>query len=157
MAKGFKKRKNPEKQGRLTARDVVQKVNLPPQTKIVTGAVDGVKMADVIREFGEPLLNMAQSAEDWRNLLELCIVAWNTALLPETEQRERLATLVRMTYTENQQEIFNVLCEMTARKNQLYAANRRYILNYEISGSGPSAQLGIASTLPETPREANEG
>ena len=51
-----------------------------------TGVTGGIKMSEVIENFIEPYMDLANTEENLRKLLTLAGLAWNTALFPKEER-----------------------------------------------------------------------
>jgi hypothetical protein len=111
------------------------------------------KMSKVIVDFAEPLLDQVEDDRAARITLGMAIVAWNAALLPDTEREEVMAPFLRNLEGEagsllakEADQVFHMLLE---RKRALFADNARAILGYEIVEGGEGLRLNVASTLAE--------
>jgi hypothetical protein len=118
---------------------------------IVKNPKGEVKMSDVLEEFVEPYLPEASGLNQRKMLFEMAIIAWNLALMPESQRQSALEDLInqaiRKKNPRDQQDMRNLLDEMVTRKLQLFSANQRYILDYQLEDIGDQFHLSVASTL----------
>jgi hypothetical protein len=134
-------------------------------------------MSGTILDFIEPYRQFAPDEESFGKLVALGIVAWNVALLPESERTEALDEFARAALREqgrsrvgrlvrwvvnrlsfglvrlNRSEAADLQTfkanahEMIERKERAFGHNRRFILDYTVSGTGDEAKLFVVSTL----------
>jgi len=106
---------------------------------LCTGA--GQKMSQVLEEFAQPLLRVADSPEDTKRALLLAMAAWNYSLLDDPAEPDALhSTLLADPPTR---EVFDFLL---ARKQELYPDNRRIILDFQLIPNGTELQFNVIST-----------
>src|SRR3954471_12797318 len=60
---------------------------IPPGSKVVYEPAGREKMSEVLEEFIEPYSDLADTDEAFEKLLNLGVLAWNAALLPEDERQ----------------------------------------------------------------------
>ena len=60
---------------------------IPPGTRVVYEPEGQEKMSAVLEDFVEPYRDMAETYDEFHNLLDLAMLAWNAALLPEDKRR----------------------------------------------------------------------
>jgi len=90
-----KKQRQREKNGvfRDFERNLISK-GLPRGTKVGVQSTGRVKMSEVLLDFIEPYTEEAQSEDEFRSLITMGLVAWNTALLPEESHEQTLDRLI---------------------------------------------------------------
>ena len=121
--------------------------------KIVISPPGEAKMSDVLTDFVAPYRTEVDTEVAYQRLLELAIMAWNTALLPEPEQLEMIDRMLVEGFPkvnkELKQEFKNILEQFIARKNQYFSENKRLIIDFELKDPGKDYHLSVASTLSE--------
>jgi len=110
----------------------------------------GEKMSEVLEEFIEPYIESATTPEAYHKLIALAIIAWNAALLEETE-RQNLITqsteaILAKAGEEWKKDLQDILAMFIERKQRYFANNRRYILNYHLSETEKGYHLAVIST-----------
>lgn len=112
-----------------------------------------IKMSEVILEFAQPVLERAETDEQWKKGLCIAIVAWNAALLKEAEREEMidaflsgLSPAVQKT-VDGDEALKTILLALIARKAEYFPDENRFIVSYEVSGAEPNLHLAVASTL----------
>ena len=152
-AKTSQKEKN-KKQKSPTLQRFVKKVTSSddlPFTKFIVEPRGHEKMSEVILDFAEPLLDECENEETAKVAVAMAILVWNASLLPEEDQnREILKMCSDIAGSDDAKQIAQLMDYanyLLERKNRNYAENRRYIVKYEISGSGKNRRLDVASTL----------
>lgn len=122
---------------------------------IVKNPKGHAKMSDVLERFVEPYEDDEMTLNHRRNLLGLAVIAWNLALLPQSERKGMMKKLMREVLRGEdpllQREARSIIEDMVARKDQLFADNQRYIVSYELQDLGTEFHLTVASTLPGQP------
>ena len=118
--------------------------------KIIThrGAVDGVKMSEVLEDFVAPYMHVTTNMESVKRLYLTGIVAWNLALLPKPERRKELDKLVAALKLDKQSasDMRAIVTDLIERKDKLFAQHRRNILDIEITDTGKSYHLSVVSS-----------
>ena len=126
-------------QGPLRGREIV----IEPQGQ--------VKMSDVLERFVDPYLEFAETAEDHRKLFTLAVLAWIAAFLPPSEQEKMidnvLSAAVPVHGGELRAGLNEIVRALIARKQALFSAYTRKIINFELTETGSGFHLTVASTL----------
>ena len=121
--------------------------------KIVISPPKAAKMSDVLTDFVAPYRTEVDTEVAYQRLLELAIMAWNTALLPEPEQPEMIDRMLAEGFAkvnkELKQEFKDILEQFIVRKNQYFSENKRLIIDFELKDTGKDYHLSVASTLNE--------
>ena len=121
--------------------------------KIVISPPGEAKMSDVLTDFVAPYRIEVDSEVAYQRLLELAIMAWNTALLPEPEQPEMIDRMLAEGFAkvnkELKQEFKDILEQFIVRKNQYFSENKRLIIDFELKDTRKDYHLSVASTLNE--------
>ncbi len=124
---------------------------------IVKNPKGHVKMSDVLETFIEPYEEEELTLNQRQNLLGIVVIAWNLALLPKDKRKAALKEIIRELLKGEdpwfQRETREMIDEMVARKDQFFADNQRYIVNYQLQDLGTEFHLTVASTLPNEPAE----
>jgi hypothetical protein len=145
------------------------------------------KMSEVLLQFIEPYRELAQDDAALKKLIALGVVAWNTALLPESERgaaldefgtglfvgrwarlRRKLGGLVRRWIGAGRatgddvqapllSEFKEIVHEMIGRKIECFAHNRRCIVSCEVNTGEEGVHLVVVSTLHEMDAERCRG
>ena len=146
-------KKDPRKRDQLPKRLFKRERGLaiPPGSRVVYEPVGPEKMSVVLENFIEPYRELADTEDGFRNLLDLGMLAWNAALLPEGERRAMIdkilaAGLSRASEADRAQarELIEALVR---RKEEHFAANRRVIVSINVTDRGDDYYLSVASTL----------
>lgn len=117
---------------------------------IVMNPQGELKMSEVLEAFAEPYLEFATSHSQREKIFSIAIIAWNAAIMPEQERQ----LIIDQTMTEGlkgdlqaQKDTKDIIDEMIVRKQQLFADNQRYIIDFQLQDSGKQFHLSVASTL----------
>jgi hypothetical protein len=125
--------------------------------KFVNTAPGQVKMSEVLEDFVEPYLHEAPSFGDKERLFSIAVMAWNIAIMPESEQQPFIDQMIEETLgtTDDrlQKDTRAVLAEMMVRKKTKFADNCRMIAEFQLQDMGQSFHLSVASL----PAKATEG
>ena len=123
--------------------------NMPIEPK---GAI---KMSEVLQQFVEPYLDTVHNLKQCKALLSLAAIAWNAAVMPESEQKTILDTFLEQQLSsqdaETQQEVTQMITELITRKNQHFSHIKRLIMDFDVKQSGQRYDISVASTLVKTP------
>jgi hypothetical protein len=129
------------------------------------------KMSAVLLDLIDPYKEAADTPAAMENLVIAGMTAWNAALLPENERDsvitelsdaltsggsplKRLRSKIRTAIFGKPKEIVGfkqLVYELVERKLKYHAANRRFILDYELTQTEEDIHLFVMSTL--TPLE----
>ena len=108
-------------------------------------------MSEVILDFAEPLLDECDNEQTERIAIGLAIFVWNVSLLPEKDQEREIMKICSTLPGSEDAKVFAMYMDhansLLERKKNRFSENHRSILKYEISGSGNSRRLDVASTL----------
>lgn len=111
-------------------------------------------MSEVLTDFIAPYRQEADTKEAYRKLLTLAIMAWNTALLEESEQQEIVDKMVAEGLGEANEELKqglkDIVHQLIARKKQYFPENKRLIIDFDLKDTGTDYHLSVASSLSET-------
>ncbi|MBI4785014.1 MAG: hypothetical protein HY785_27480 [Oscillatoriophycideae cyanobacterium NC_groundwater_1537_Pr4_S-0.65um_50_18] len=112
------------------------------------------KMSEVLQAFVEPHLEFAHNLEQRRKMFSIALLAWNLALLPEEEQQKQMQEIIDQMCLgkdrQAQQDIREVLEELTNRKRRSFADYRRYIIDFELQETAQDFHLSVISS--QTPK-----
>lgn len=108
------------------------------------------KMSAVIIEFMAPYAEVATSLAKYKQLVELAVVAWNTALMPKKEREillnERMKNAFRPYDEDRYKEFRSIVMDLIRRKQRYFAENKRLIISFRVSETKDQFHLAIAST-----------
>jgi hypothetical protein len=80
----------------------------------------------------------------------LAIIAWNAALLEETERQSLITqsteAILATAGEKWKKDLQDIVAMFIERKQRYFANNRRYILNYHLSETKPGYHLAVIST-----------
>ena len=145
--KNKRKKKSPQKR----FFDKVKNSNDLPVLHVVVEPEGQAKMSEVILEFAEPLLDQCKGEKSEQTATALAIMIWNLSLLPEKDQDREIEKMCSKLFGSNDAKDYAILVDyatfLMERKKKYYSDNKRAIINYQISGSGKSRRLDVASTL----------
>jgi hypothetical protein len=124
---------------------------IPPGSKVVYEPAGREKMSEVLEDFVEPYRDLADTEDAFRKLLNLAVLAWNAALLPEGQRRamieETLEAGLSRASAADRAQARAFLKTLVRRKDEHFAANRRAIISFELTDTGDGYHLTVASTL----------
>jgi len=111
-----------------------------------------IKMSEVLENFVEPYLAEARGPEQQQMLFKMAVIAWNSAIMPETERQSALNNLLKMMKVKksDRQEVEGLLDELVVRKLELFPDNHRYIVDFQLDDAGDQFHLSVASTSTPT-------
>jgi hypothetical protein len=149
------KQKQQDKENQTNLKQLAQKVKQgefgESISHIVMEPSGAEKMSEVLEDFVEPYMDSVDSIEAHRNLLQLAVLAWNTSLLPQAEQRKTVdSTLTKNLFGEDiqmEKEIKQIVYEMIERKQNYFPQIKRFIADFTLKGTGKRVHLSVASTL----------
>jgi hypothetical protein len=119
-------------------------------TDVVINPQGEIKMSDVLEAFAEPYLEFATNHNQREKLFSVAIIAWNAAIMPEQDRQLIIEKTLEQGLkgdAQSQQDARDIIDEMISRKQQLFADNQRYILDFQLQDSGKQFHLSVASTL----------
>ena len=113
---------------------------IPPGSRVVYEAAGREKMSEVLEDFVEPYRELADTQDALRKLLNLGMLAWNAALLPEDQRQaiidEILAAGLSRASEAERAQARELVEALVRRKEELFAANRRAIVSFELTHRG---------------------
>jgi hypothetical protein len=132
-----------------------QKVKQGPLSEKFAGMVMNpqgeVKMFEVLEELVEPYLDFTRNFSQREKLFSLALVAWNIALMPENERQQMIDQVIEQGMGGNdplaRQDAREIIDGLIARKQKLFADNKRYIIDFQLQDMGQTFHLSVASTL----------
>ena len=107
-------------------------------------------MSEVLMAFVEPYIESASTEENYRKLLMLAIVAWNTALLPKEDQQDIVDKAVEAIPAISwamRVYMRAFMSELIERKKTHFSEYTRMIIDFELTDLGEGYHLSVASTL----------
>jgi hypothetical protein len=117
--------------------------------KFVNSAPGQVKMSEVLEDFVEPYLHEAPSFGDKERLFGIAVIAWNIAIMPESEQQpfidQMIEEMLGNTDARLQRDTKALLAEMMVRKKTKFADNCRMIAEFQLQDMGKAFHLSVAS------------
>lgn len=108
--------------------------NIDLESPMVENPDEGLEvMSNVIWEFAKPLLETCGDEASERKAISLAIFIWNTALLPEEEQKETLETYMSRCRdalpSEELESLSKLIAKLMEDKQTRFADNRKRITN----------------------------
>jgi hypothetical protein len=145
------KQKQAERTQQSALEKLQQKVQQGPLSERLSGIVASpqgeIKMSEVLEKFVDPYLDFAQNRSQREKLFSIAVIAWNLALMPENERQQ----IIEQGTTGNdplaRQDTREFIDELIARKQTLFAENKRYIVEFQLQDTGKTLHLSVASTL----------
>ena len=110
------------------------------------------KMSEVVIDFIEPYADYAETYEAYQKLVMIAIIAWNTTLLPEKEQKPMVKKMIKglPLSRSDARDTKGVMKELMERKKKHFAEHTRTILDYQVTETRHGYHLSVASTLDES-------
>ena len=110
------------------------------------------KMSEVIIDFIEPYVEYAETYEAYQKLVMVAIVAWNTTLLPEKEQKPMVKKMLKSLSLPRSvlRDMKGIMEELIERKNEHFAEHTRVTMDYQVTETRHGYHLSVASTLDES-------
>lgn len=133
---------------------VQQKVQEGALGETVKGVVRNpkgqVKMSKVLEKFIDPYLDDTKTFEERDTLVNLAVIAWNLALMPEVDRQKEMDNLFKKASNFEdvlaQKEAKGLIEEMIDRKLEYFANIQRFIVDFEIKETGSRLNLVVVST-----------
>jgi len=119
--------------------------SLPGERLRVVKRRTGRKVSEMLAELAEPWLDEARNDDQRRTIIGMAVLAWNMAVLPESERWEGMSPEFGEMLGEPGK---TVLKGMIARKLALYPEETRAVLDYEITGDGGHMRVDVVCPLP---------
>jgi hypothetical protein len=117
--------------------------------RVVFSPAGAAKMSEVLEEFVEPYVEFADNRSQRQQLLEVAVLAWNLALMPEAERQTMLEEAIDQVTDDAmaRQNMQAILDELIGRKLAYFADIRRLIVDFELKDTGREYQLSVASLM----------
>ncbi|MCU0567438.1 MAG: hypothetical protein MUF49_12665 [Oculatellaceae cyanobacterium Prado106] len=143
---------------------LAKKMRKNPHANNVAGIVANpkgqVKMSAVLEQFAEPYVEPLQEFSEVKGMYRLAIVAWNAALLPESDRPSLLDPVMEIATKgmnhKAKQELKTMVDDMMARKLELFDENKRHIIDFQIKDYGTEYYITVAATLPKSFQPSSE-
>ena len=151
MAKKRKKRKRrkqpPKKYAQIVSK--MKKKGTFDVQKVLYEPKGEVKMSAIVLDFVEPYAKHTKTPEAYQTLIRIAMIAWNVALLPETEHEAMIDIPITNQHLSraDRKEIRNLLEGLIERKNKHFADYNRAIMDYQLAETKDGITLSIASSL----------
>ncbi len=124
---------------------------IPGGSRIVSAPAGQEKMSEVLEAFVAPYREATDTEDAFRNLLNLGMLAWNAALLPEDKRRGMLDEVLAAGFPrasgEDRARARELVEDLIRRKERHFADNRRAIVSFNLTNLGHEYRLFVASTL----------
>jgi hypothetical protein len=105
-----------------------------------------VKMSEVLWEFLEPYADHWENEDQLRKLLNVGIIAWNSALFSGKERAEVIDDMLRRVPPGARQDMRDLIMPLIQRKDAHFSGNRRMIVDYQLTMQPSGPYLVVAST-----------
>lgn len=129
----------------------LQASGLFKEREIVTQPSEGAKLSAVLLDFIEPYKKAARTTEAYRKLITLAVVAWNAALLTGAERQELIDITIKAIVTsageEWRKDAENIIAMLMRRKEQHFADDKRFIVDYRVTETEREYHLAVASVV----------
>ncbi|MBN2354470.1 hypothetical protein JXO59_00070 [candidate division KSB1 bacterium] len=109
-------------------------------------------LAKLIIEYAAPMLEHCTTFETRQDAISYAILCWNLSLEDEAERKIIEEQIASQYPVEKKEEILRLIDFLIKRKDALYADNRFYVIDYEITRRGENLKLEVSSKyLPRNP------
>jgi hypothetical protein len=152
------KRRKTSQPTRLNEQQAMRK--LSEKTAKITGMEDlkfvanpegEVKMSEVLEEFVEPYYLDDMTYEEAHKLFTIGVIAWNMSFFDEAD-REKEVRKFAGGFHDMTDGILSIIGPMIDRKVQYFGQYDRIILNFQLTDTGETFHLSVASSLPQKGR-----
>jgi hypothetical protein len=103
------------------------------------------KLSEQILEYAGPLLDAATNVEAQKRGVQLAIIGWNAAMLPEAKVKELVRPLADGD-PRLERELLGLFLMMMARKHEYFEYDRRVVVDFSLSDTPDGFHLQVAST-----------
>lgn len=155
-SKGKAKKDKRRKKQKRKYRKLEQRLResgLLEEKKLLYEPRDQVKMSQVIIDFIEPYLDSVDTYREHDNLVAFAVLIWNTALLPQNEQKAMIREILGIFSRTDAKELKPIIEEMIERKKKYFSDNRRFIVEYDLAESKDGFRLSVVSTSKNSPTD----
>jgi hypothetical protein len=102
-------------------------------------------LAHVIIEFAKPMLQYCDSYASREEAISYAILAWNLSLEKPAEQERLRLEVESQVPGENREQIHALFDFLLSRKQEFYADNRFYILEYTLNRKGDGMRIEMST------------
>jgi hypothetical protein len=102
-------------------------------------------LSEQILEYAGPLLDAAENLEAQKRAVQLAIICWNAAMLPEAKVQELVRPLADGD-PRLERELLGLFSMMRARRHEYFEDDRRVVVNSLLSDTPDGFHLQVAST-----------
>lgn len=110
----------------------------------------GIKISEAILKLSEPLREQYRELHRVQVIITLTIIAWNMALLPETERKKSQSLLIiklsKIAQGDNSTVLLDLVHDLIKQKNKYYPEIKEYIIDYNLSVSNQNMSLTVSAT-----------
>lgn len=128
-----------------TLRSKLADLGVAEDAEILDHSGESEKMSEVLLAFASPLLNQIRTKKDFDAALDLAILSWNMTLVSDTLRQASFDKIIASYLPIYQPKIRTMIEMMIERKNTHFADNKRFIVTYQVVGSGRSRRLSVVS------------
>jgi hypothetical protein len=107
---------------------------------------DEHKMSVVLLDFMEPILEYGKSDDELNNLLKMATAAWNAALFPPNTLEKCISEMFAGIPFWQRWRMKAAFMKMVRRKQELFADNRRMIIDYQLRSTKDGPRVSVVST-----------
>jgi hypothetical protein len=126
------------------------KNNLGDSAMVLQGALDGIKMSEVIVDLADFLLKVAHTKARTEAAIAITCTAWNIAVVGiEKSQKFLDAYFNTIDDPVHQQDALDIISALIKKKLAYYPDINRIILDYELVGTSNHLHLNVVSNVPE--------
>ncbi|MFO7899480.1 MAG: hypothetical protein R6V58_10535 [Planctomycetota bacterium] len=112
----------------------------------------GDKLSGCVQEVGKPLLELAQTNEQYERAMVAACCGWNCALLSPQQEKALIEEMCRddeLDYpVDTREELGKVFRRVALRKRMLYPDDQRMVLNWQVKFTEYGARLNVLSGEP---------
>ncbi len=102
-------------------------------------------LANVIVAFAQPMLEQCETYGKREEAVSWAILAWNLSLEKPAEQKRLRAEVVAQIPESGREQMDALLEYLLQRKQELYADNRFYILDYTLTPHGEGMRIEMST------------
>jgi len=123
-----------------------------PELEVLQASPKIEKMSEIIIDFAQPLLDVAENTQSQKQAITTAILGWNLALFPKEEQPDQLNEIKKMLNpSTNSDQLANEASEilnfLVSRKDSLYPEINRMIVDYELIDTPQGFHLNVVSNI----------
>ncbi|MEB3310576.1 MAG: hypothetical protein VKJ02_10110 [Snowella sp.] len=122
------------------------------------------KMSEVLIDFIQPFLDDVETSQQRTMLVEIAIMAWNVALLPEETREEFLQqmlssknnqgiSLFTEENSETKEEFQRLMKRLIKRKLKYFAEENRFVTDFQVTEDTGHFHISVASSPIQPPTE----